>query len=334
LSWTEIAKLITIGLQLIVYGALRQIDQDTMITRPEMSISTVERDTGLGKDTLRVWERRYGFPQPARDHNGERVYPAEQVERLRLIKRLIDQGHRPGKLFAASETELAALCSPCVAIKECDPEPAEKLVRQTMRLVKAHDVPALRQALSQAMMRMGLQSFVLDVVVPLNQAVGEAWMNGEFAVFEEHLYTEQMKSLLRQAIGSLPPGGGQPRILLTTVPEEQHVLGLLMAEVLLVLDGATCISLGTQTPLFDIQMAALAHRADIVAVSFSGAFPLRQVLPLLSQLRQLLPAPVELWVGGAGAQRAAAPCGISMLASLQAAVDALAAWRKNRRGCD
>jgi len=57
-------------------------------------------------------------------------------------------------------------------------------------------------------------------------------------------------------------------------------------------------------------------------------------LPLLSQLRQLLPAPVELWVGGAGAQRAAAPCGISMLASLQAAVDALAAWRKNRRGCD
>jgi methanogenic corrinoid protein MtbC1 len=251
-----------------------------------------------------------------------------------LIKRLIDQGHRPGKLFAASEAELAALCSPCLAIKECDPEPAEKLVRQTLRLVKAHDVPALRQALSQAMMRMGLQSFVLDVVAPLNQAVGEAWMNGEFAVFEEHLYTEQMKSLLRQAIGRLPPGGGQPRILLTTVPEEQHILGLLMAEVLLVLDGATCISLGTQTPLFDIQMAALAHRADIVAVSFSGAFPVRQVLPLLSQLRQLLPAPVELWVGGAGAQRAVTPAGISLLSSLQAVIDALATWRNSRRGGD
>lgn len=305
-----------------------------MITRPEMNISTVERDTGLGKDTLRVWERRYGFPQPARDHHGERIYPAEQVERLRLIKRLIDQGHRPGKLFAASETELAALCSPCLVDKECDPEPAEQLVRQTLRLVKAHDVPALRQALSQAMMRMGLHSFVLDVVAPLNQAVGEAWMNGEFAVFEEHLYTEQMKSLLRQAIGSLPPGGGQPRILLTTVPEEQHILGLLMAEVLLVLDGATCISLGTQTPLFDIQMAALAHRADIVAVSFSGAFPVRQVLPLLSQLRQLLPAPVELWVGGAGAQRAVTPAGISLLSSLQAVIDALATWRNSRRGGD
>ncbi|HRI93726.1 MAG TPA: MerR family transcriptional regulator, partial [Accumulibacter sp.] len=34
---------------------------------PVMNIGAVERDTGLGKDTLRVWERRYGFPQPTRD---------------------------------------------------------------------------------------------------------------------------------------------------------------------------------------------------------------------------------------------------------------------------
>ena len=38
-----------------------------------ISIAAVERDTGLGKDTLRVWERRYGFPQPLRDAFGERV---------------------------------------------------------------------------------------------------------------------------------------------------------------------------------------------------------------------------------------------------------------------
>lgn len=303
-----------------------------MNTRPPMNISTVERDTGLGKDTLRVWERRYGFPQPGRDHNGERVYPAEQVERLRLMKRLIDQGHRPGRLSAASDDELAVLCSSCAASKGDDAEAGESLVRQAIRLVKANDVPALRQALNQAMMRMGLQRFVIDMVAPLNQAVGEAWMNGEFAVFEEHLYTEQMKSLLRQAIGTVPPGAGRPRILLTTVPDEPHVLGLLMAEALLVLDGATCISLGTQTPLFDIQMAALAHRADIVAVSFSAAFPGKQLAPMVSQLRQLLPENVALWVGGAGAQRAAPPTGVVLLSSLQAALDALTGWREERPG--
>ena len=50
---------------------------------PYVSIAAVERDTGLSKDTLRVWERRYGFPQPDRDNNGERSYPHEQLEKLR-----------------------------------------------------------------------------------------------------------------------------------------------------------------------------------------------------------------------------------------------------------
>ena len=76
-----------------------------------LSIAAVERDTGLSKDVLRVWERRYGFPVPERDPNGERLYPLSQVERLRTIKRLMDAGHRPGKLLALSETDLDTLAN-------------------------------------------------------------------------------------------------------------------------------------------------------------------------------------------------------------------------------
>ena len=47
-------------------------------------IAAVERDTGLSKDTLRVWERRYRFPLPARDPSGERVYSRQDVEKLRV----------------------------------------------------------------------------------------------------------------------------------------------------------------------------------------------------------------------------------------------------------
>ena len=70
------------------------------------SIADVERDTGLGKDTLRVWERRYGFPSPLRDASGERAYPLEQLQRLRLIKRLMDADYRPGKVVPLSVDEL------------------------------------------------------------------------------------------------------------------------------------------------------------------------------------------------------------------------------------
>lgn len=81
-----------------------------MMSRPlMMSIAAVERDTGLSKDTLRVWERRYGFPVPVRDGQGERCYPLDQIERLRVIKRLLDVGHRPGRVVQLPMDDLLAL---------------------------------------------------------------------------------------------------------------------------------------------------------------------------------------------------------------------------------
>lgn len=291
-----------------------------------MNIATVERETGLGKDTLRVWERRYGFPQPERDAHGERAYPLEQVEKLRLIKRLMGLGWRPGRLMATPDEELARMAMPVE--KDSDAPEGNALQGMIVELIRKHDLPALGNALRHALHRQGLQQFVLETVGTLNVAVGEAWMRGEIQVFEEHLYTEQMQALLRQSIGALPPGSGRPRILLTTVPEEQHVLGILMTEAILTLEGAGCVSLGTQTPLADIRLAAQAQQADIVALSFSSAFPLRQVVPLLNQLRGMLDANVALWAGGAGVERLTAPPGVQLMTDLKGALEALAHWRE------
>ena len=86
------------------------MDSNTLSQKPlMMSIAAVERDTGLSKDTLRVWERRYEFPQPVRDGQGERCYPLDQIEKLRLIKRLLDVGHRPSRLVSLPMQDLQAL---------------------------------------------------------------------------------------------------------------------------------------------------------------------------------------------------------------------------------
>lgn len=291
------------------------------------NIAAVERDTGLSKDVLRVWERRYGFPVPARDVNGERLYPAEQVERLRQIKRLMDQGHRPGKLLAAPPEDLAALAPRRARSAVMPASGLEGDLADLLALVKRHDAAGYAQAMQQRLARQGLQRFVQDTVAPLTHRVGEAWEDGSFEVFEEHLFTELTKRLLRQTIAALPSGRGTPRIVLTSVPEEQHVLGLLMVEALFTLEGAECIPLGTQMPLLEIVRAAGAHRADVVALSFSSAFPHRQTGALLEQLRAMLPAEVALWAGGQGVARLATATGTALLPSLDAALDALQAWR-------
>ena len=257
-----------------------------------LNISAVERETGLSKDVLRIWERRYGFPEPHRDDNAERQYPQEQVAKLRAIKRLMDTGMRPGKLMLASLAELNTLAETRAGPRRDTIAPA--LERDLLGLLQSHNAPALQHALANQLMREGLQRFVLNTVAPLNRVVGEMWMRGELQVFEEHLFTEQLQVAMRTAINAFPRQAAVPRVLLTTLPGEQHGLGLLMVEALLVPEGAQCISLGTQTPIDDIRNAALAHKVQIVALSFSASFPLRQAGEGLATLRRALPPQVAL----------------------------------------
>lgn len=293
----------------------------------QFTISAVERDTGLSKDVLRMWERRYGFPLPERDSNGERTYPPHQVERLRLIKRLMDQGFRPGKLIPAADEVLMELAQQRV---KKTPQRNEAEVDELVALlsfIKQRDALGFQQAMQQRLARQGMYGFVQDTIAPLTRSVGDAWEDGSFEVFEEHLFTELTKRLLRQAISALPGGKRSPRVILTSVPEEPHVIGLLMVEAILTLESAECIPLGTQMPLLEIARAASAHQADIVALSFSTAFPQRQIPGLLQQLRMVLAATTGLWVGGAGVARLSKLEGVLLLHNFDDAVRALADWR-------
>ena len=205
------------------------------------------------------------------------------------------------------------------------------LERDVVAMLKLHDASTLQHAFTQWLMRQGLQRFVLETVAPVNRAVGDAWMRGELAVFEEHLCTEILKGALRAAINAFPRQVGSPRVLLTTLPSEQHGLGLLMVEALLVPEGALCVSLGPQTPLDEIRRASVAHKADIVALSFSAAFPLRQATDGLANLRRHLPAAVALWAGGEMTRRVRKSLpGVTLLPELATAVTALRNWRTSR----
>jgi methylmalonyl-CoA mutase cobalamin-binding subunit len=299
------------------------------MSRPCFNIASVEREIGLSKDVLRVWERRYGFPAPERDANGERLYPLKQVERLRLIKRLMDQGHRPGRLIAAPASELGAMLSPPLHRLSGEAASGAEELDHLLALVKQHDAAGFSRVMQQRLARQGLQRFVQDTVAPLTQKVGMAWEQARFEIFEEHLFTELINRVLRQAISAVP-GGREPRILLTSLPDEPHALGLLMVEAMLAPEGAHCIALGTQMPLLEIAQAAQAHRADIVALSFSAAFPKRQIPALLQQLRGVLGRTVALWAGGAGMRRSAPPKGVRPVASLSDVVVALSEWRGMR----
>ena len=263
------------------------------------SIGLVERETGLSKDTLRMWERRYGFPRPLRDAKGERLYPVDQIEQLRLIGRLLDLGLRPRELVGLplealiARAEGASPRMPTESVRDCAQwEP-------TFEMLRRYDESGLRSHLSLALQRLGLQRFVTDFAAPLSVQVGEAWARGRITISQEHLYSEQLQQQLRYGIGAIYPGERAPSVLLTTLPGEEHQLGLLMAQACLAAEGIHCVSLGVQTPAWDIVEAAHQRGADVVGLSFSQALRPKVALTLLQDLRARLPAAIEVWAGGA-----------------------------------
>ena len=259
------------------------------------------------------------------------------MQQLKLISRLLDSGLRPGKVVGLCQAALQDLLTQHAPVSAVilsktimDNAGADPLIEALLHAIGTHDPRALRHGLSHAQLRMGLAPFVTDLVAPLTTAVGEAWAQGRFEVFEEHLYTEVITGVLRHAIASLTPQPVPqgPKVLLTTVPQEQHSLGLLMVEALLALEGCTCVSLGTQTPLTDIAQAALAHRADVVALSFSNLHKAAVVQTSLRELRAQLPATTALWVGGACTALHQWPLpGISAVQHLSGLQPLVAQWR-------
>lgn len=321
-----------------------------------MSIAAVERDTGLSKDTLRVWEKRYGFPNPVRDAQGERCYPLDQLERLRLIKRLLDVGHRPGRVVALPVADLQTLAehsadalvqphSPAAqpsapfaaaflpaAPRDGVPAADANWVADALSCVDAHDVAGLKRLLAKALVHQGLARFIADVVAPLLQAMGDGWLRGRFQVPQEHWVSHCLQQSLHSAILTLPPAQPEhaPRVLLSTFPGEPHTLGLLMVEAWLTLLEAQPINLGPQTPLWDLVHAAANHHADVVALSFSTSAPATLVQDTLLEFRAKLPPHIALWAGGRHPllQRRPPPGVLTMddMDTLRSAVDT---WRRH-----
>lgn len=75
--------------------------------QPRYSIAAVSKLTGISCHTLRVWERRYGFPVPERSPSGHRRYDPMQVQLLCRLSDLNRSSRQPiGELISRLSAEI------------------------------------------------------------------------------------------------------------------------------------------------------------------------------------------------------------------------------------
>jgi len=277
-----------------------------------LSIGAVERDSGIARDTLRVWERRYGFPLPARNDKGERMYPLEQLRRLQRIRRLLDQGLRPGKVVALTEYDLDRI--------EADLYPdheADDAIERIISVLQSGDVAQLDSELSSSYQQQGMETFITQTVIPLLKTVGERWAMGRLQIYEEHLLSEVLTRFLNSEIYLLQKAAKKPRVVLATLPGEEHTLGLLMVAALLSSRNISVINLGAEVPLDQLTSAVDRYEADILGVTFSGAYQYENIRSNINELRDSIPQGVDIWMGGEAVKRMRKlPLGVTKFTSM------------------
>ena len=279
------------------------------------SIGAVERDTGIGRDTLRVWERRYGFPEPVRSEKGERKYSEKQIRQLQRIRRLLDQGMRPGKLLTLGEQGLDELEA---SLQSWQPVQLEQAVSELIEAIHSTDAELIESLLQKQYQQQGMQGFILKTVVPLLNTVGEFWARGKLQVFQEHFLSQQLIRFLNTEITRLQKHARKPRVLLATLPGEEHTLGLLMVAAMLSSHGVSTINIGADVPMDQIGHAVEQFNVDIVGITFSGAYQYKNIRPHLIELRELIADDIEIWTGGEGVRRLRKlPVGVTKFSTLE-----------------
>lgn len=278
-------------------------------------IGTVARVTGLSTHTIRVWERRYAVVEPARTPGGSRVYSDADVAKLRLLKRLTDDGHSIGRIAHLSEPELRGMMpADGEPVGRGDAAPAagapvtmERNIAEVTRVkfqeaLDALDLTAAERLLLYAAGFLEARAFLLDVVVPIIGDISHRWERSELRIAQEHAASALLRNLLGTLMRTQPPQMGRATAVATTLSGELHEFGALMAALMAVVHGWKVVYLGPNLPASEILHVLEQSDASLLMVSLvddrnPGAE--RE----LGQLMRGLPADIDLIVGGRSAYR-------------------------------
>ncbi|MFW8625963.1 MerR family transcriptional regulator [Deinococcus sp. ME38] len=269
--------------------------------------SEVEARTGVPATTLRQWERRYGFPHPARNASGYRLYSPGDVAAIQYMQSQLQSGV-PASRAAELTVQAMAGSGPAPTPQDrAAPEPDRAAPEQgrsgaqwsallTQALIDS-DTDRAAAVLSEAHTQIPVEVVMTDVISPTMIEIGARWERGEITVAHEHQATAFLRSRISglMDVAGVQAGFG-PLVVAACAPQEQHELGLMMLTLALRRRGVRVAYLGANVPLGDLAVYARQREARAVLLALNGPWALESTL---EHLRDLDGLNVPLFVGGA-----------------------------------
>lgn len=293
--------------------------------------------TGINPNTLRAWERRYGIVRPERTPKGYRLYTDEDLKKLRLIQRALQQGISVGRVkdhlgdVEAIETLLedtsgmpaaparstrvvevslagAGLAGNTTirlpqksargAVEHTLADFADQIEQAAMRFDRAW----LERAFSRAVGLYTLRQAFYHALAPALRRVGQRYLENQANVAEEHFLTAFAREKLIAALAGLRPLHQHPRVLFACGPGEHHEIMLMLLALEVGLEGISALYLGPDCPTEALLHAAQDSGVRVVALSCTMAVPRESLLELKRRFAPLTRR-IRLLAGGPAADR-------------------------------
>lgn len=154
------------------------------------SIKDIENLTGIKSHTLRIWEQRYGIPNPKRTETNIRYYDDEDLKLLLNVSMLNKQGHKISQLTSLSKAELENM-----ALTYSEDVTDEGIQLDTMLAAMFNlDETAFEKILSSHLLKFGLEYTMTHLFFPFLKRIGVLWQTGQVNPAFEHF----MSNLIRQ----------------------------------------------------------------------------------------------------------------------------------------
>lgn len=264
-------------------------------------IHRVAKLTGLSKDVIRVWERRYGLVKPSRSSNRYREYSDEEVALLRFVKAQMEQGATIGGLAAEGHDALIARMRVATPVSLEEERPHDRLLEDLIGSLDPLDKAGFERKLNGAVAVIPFEEALHRILLPLQRRIGELWHEGRLNVAVEHYVTKLIQQKLFSVMNQLPVNEFGPRVLIACPAGETHEIGAQTVAYLAATKGCQVYYLGPNLPASDLMTFCERIKPDLVLLSLTDTKPETAALQQIKDLEPLAGSwPVVM--GGQGAR--------------------------------
>jgi DNA-binding transcriptional MerR regulator len=242
-------------------------------------IQSVAEMTGVSAATLRAWERRYGIPTPQRTASAYRLYTDRDVELIRRVRELCENGIAPAQ---AAQMVQAARGSREEAIR-LETDTAELAAQKILGGVERFDADMVEAAVRHAMFLGSATTLFERVFTPVLIELGERWRAGTMSIGQEHMASEIIGSGLRDILRMIRPSSPGRTVVLAGFAEEEHALPVLGVALRMAEWNVRTVVLGARTPPSAIRHAIAEIRPDLVGLSATMEIPSSRAAEMIEE---------------------------------------------------